>query len=225
MRKTYSQSPGPLCRCLTQVEARSKGVSLLSLPGAASPCLPGGWGPCLRGTRHEAHLPAQQHQAEAQPWLSRPDEDPQRPRGPLAPSGQGSSAPRADRSDQGHLTLPRLGLPRSVRLVASSDFRRIQGDGRRVRTADLVVLYLPTQAALARVGLTVSRKVGGSVVRNRVKRRLREAVRQQRDQLGERFDVVIIARPSAAQISAAALLEQVAGSFRRIGQSERHAAR
>jgi ribonuclease P protein component len=112
-----------------------------------------------------------------------------------------------------------------VRLVASSDFRRIQGDGRRVRSADLVVLYLPAQAAQARVGLTVSRKVGGSVVRNRVKRRLREAVRRQRHQLDERFDVVIIARPSAAQVSAAALAQQVEATFRRIGQGERHATR
>lgn len=77
----------------------------------------------------------------------------------------------------------------------------------------------------ARVGLTVSRKVGGAVVRNRVKRRLREAVRHERTLLGERVDVVIIARPSAAARSQAELREQVRRAFQRIGQRGGHAKR
>lgn len=63
------------------------------------------------------------------------------------------------------------------------------------------------------------------MVRNRVKRRLREAVRHQRAALGERFDVVIIARESAAQASAASLREQVDVAFRRMASGDRHAAR
>jgi ribonuclease P protein component len=54
------------------------------------------------------------------------------------------------------------------------------------------------QPALARVGLTVSSKVGGSVVRNQVKRRLREAVRRELAGLPA-VDLVIVARESATR--------------------------
>ena len=50
----------------------------------------------------------------------------------------------------------------------------------------------------SRFGLTVSRKVGGAVVRNRVKRWLREAVRHERSEVVGGWDVVIVAQPDAA---------------------------
>lgn len=92
----------------------------------------------------------------------------------------------------------------------------MQGDGRRVREADLVLLFLPASAEESRVGLTVSRKVGGSVVRNRVKRWLREAIRHERVGLRGRWDVVLIARPTAATAGAAALRAQVGHAFGRL---------
>jgi ribonuclease P protein component len=50
----------------------------------------------------------------------------------------------------------------------------------------------------ARFGVTVSRKVGGAVVRNRVKRWIRESCRRMKDQLPAGVDLVVVARPSAA---------------------------
>jgi ribonuclease P protein component len=70
-----------------------------------------------------------------------------------------------------------------------------------------------------RIGLTVSRKVGNAVVRNRVKRWLREAVRTQRSGLPP-VDVVWIARPSAASAGSAALQSQVALVISRIAHME-----
>lgn len=78
------------------------------------------------------------------------------------------------------------------------------------------MLYLPGQAAGSRVGLTVSRKVGGAVVRNQVKRWLREAVRHERIGLVGDWDVVVIARPSAATAGAARLRGEVGRALRRI---------
>ena len=78
------------------------------------------------------------------------------------------------------------------------------------------MLYLPGQAAGSRVGLTVSRKVGGAVVRNQVKRWLREAVRHERAELVGDWDVVLIARPSAATAGAVRLRAQVRRALRRI---------
>jgi len=62
-----------------------------------------------------------------------------------------------------------------------------------------MVLFMPGCADQVRVALTVSRKVGNAVVRNRVKRWLREAIRHQLDVVPTGFDVVVIAHPQSAQ--------------------------
>ncbi len=59
------------------------------------------------------------------------------------------------------------------------------------------------------VGFTVSRRVGGAVVRNRVKRWLREAVRRQKAALPEGTDLVLIARPAAAGAGYEAIFRDV----------------
>jgi ribonuclease P protein component len=64
-----------------------------------------------------------------------------------------------------------------------------------------------------RLGVTASRKVGSAVVRNRVKRRVRDAFRRQRGLLPASTDVVVIARPSAAELSGPAVAEELARLF------------
>ena len=92
-----------------------------------------------------------------------------------------------------------LGLPRERRLRKTCDIQRVQREGVRIRLSHLMLLFLPGAAGQVRIALTVSRKVGNAVVRNRVKRWLREAVRQQLGEVPVGFDIVIIAHPQAAQ--------------------------
>lgn len=89
-----------------------------------------------------------------------------------------------------------------------------------MRQAHLLVVYLPGQREQSRFGLTVSRKVGNAVVRNRVKRWLREAIRHERGLVPGRWDVVFIAHPSAAVAGQAILQKQVAAALTRIGRAE-----
>jgi ribonuclease P protein component len=69
-----------------------------------------------------------------------------------------------------------------------------------------------------RLGVTVSRKVGGAVVRNRVKRTLREWFRRTRSQLPDGTDWVVIARSAAAGVPSAELVEEL---DRTLGIAER----
>ena len=83
-------------------------------------------------------------------------------------------------------------FPRSVRLLRHADFERVYKQGKRHFGAHMTIFYLarPEGEGL-RVGFTVGRVLGGAVDRNRMKRRLREAVRLQRPLTGEPVDVVI----------------------------------
>ena len=92
---------------------------------------------------------------------------------------------------------------RSRRLSRSADFDAVYRRGRSASSRHLVVYAFVRDpsagAAEPRVGLTVSRKVGGAVERNRVKRLLREAAARVTPALAADVDLVIVARPGLAE--------------------------
>mgnify|MGYP003742264007 CR=1 FL=1 len=90
-------------------------------------------------------------------------------------------------------------LPRQCRLVRASDFRQVHQHGRSVANALLVLRYHPNHLEWSRFGFSISRRVGKAVVRNRVRRRLREAVRELLDLAAPGWDVVVIARQGCAE--------------------------
>ena len=96
-----------------------------------------------------------------------------------------------------------------MRLKKSRDFRWVQGRGRKIRQPNLMLLVLPGRGSQTRIGLTVSRRVGNAVVRNRVKRWLREGLRHLYPGIPGCWDVVVIAHPSAADADQALLSQQL----------------
>lgn len=110
------------------------------------------------------------------------------------------------------------GFPKSIRLRKRPDFLRVQGKGRRIVRASLVAVALRREdKGSPRFGLTVSKKVGNAVVRNRVKRALREALRRDARALTG-VDVVFIARPSAAMASSMQLAAEVGEVLERLAR-------
>ena len=93
-----------------------------------------------------------------------------------------------------------LSFPKSRRLTRSSEFERMKKEGRSQRGPSLILSVLPVQNRHSlRAGFVTSKRIGSAVVRNRVRRRLREIVRKHQPNLPGNFWIVTIARPKAAR--------------------------
>jgi ribonuclease P protein component len=86
-------------------------------------------------------------------------------------------------------------LRRRVRLADSSRFREIRREGRSWAHPLLVLCVLPNGRPYSRFGISVSRWVGKAVVRNRAKRRVREAIRTLWRGVSPGWDMVFVVRP------------------------------
>jgi ribonuclease P protein component len=104
-------------------------------------------------------------------------------------------------------------FPRAARLLKHADFDRVYKQGQRHFSSHITVFYLRQAEGSARVGFTVGRVLGGAVDRNRIKRRLREAVRQRRSLLKSAVDVVINPKKSVLKMEFAGLLDEVGRAF------------
>jgi ribonuclease P protein component len=90
------------------------------------------------------------------------------------------------------------------RLSRSADFDRVYREGRSHASRHLVVYAFPRSAPAEegpRLGVSVGRKVGGAVERNRMKRLLREAFWAAADELPDGYDFVLVARPDAGELA------------------------
>lgn len=96
-------------------------------------------------------------------------------------------------------------FPKEARLRRRSEFLQVQETGQKISADCLLALVLKNPAGQTRIGLTVSNKVGNSVVRNRIRRCLRELYRTRRPSLPKGIDLVVIARTSAADADFAGL--------------------
>ena len=108
-----------------------------------------------------------------------------------------------------------LSFPRSSRILRSAEFRTVYDQGTRFSTPLFAVFCLAHSGDgrdSARLGLTVPRAVGKSVVRNRIKRRLREAFRLHRAEIAPRWDIVLNPRRAAFTASS----EDIERAFRKV---------
>ena len=139
------------------------------------------------------------------------------------------------------------GFPRAARLLKHSDFERVYKQGRRHFSSHMTVFYLRTQAGAApesnkagapkalrargdgvRIGFTVSKALGGSVERNRMRRRTREAVRhslRMLEGMSGTVDVVINPKKSLLLAEFSQISLEIERAFRVIRQNYDSAVR
>ena len=94
-------------------------------------------------------------------------------------------------------------LPEEHRLRKNSEFQCVFRRGRSFASEYLALHVMKRQEGICRFGFVASRKVGGAVTRNRIKRRLREAVKPFLHQIHQPADIVLIARKADAAALAA----------------------
>jgi len=105
-------------------------------------------------------------------------------------------------------------FPRDARLLKHADFQAVYKNGRKHFSGNMTAFYRQNdRAAGPRVGFTVGKVLGGAVVRNRIRRRMRSAVRQHLRELAAPLDLVLHPRKSVLTLRFAQLDAEVAQVF------------
>ena len=153
----------------------------------------------------EANLSAESNSSKTETWISGSNEFTWRSRDLEAAAGKGAKAPRSCDAVEIAVRARPGRFERADRLLRPRDFRRVSHAGNRVVSRPFVVLVASSDPAFGtmrtRLGVTVSRRVGTAVVRNRVKRAVREWFRQNRQSFEGRWDIVVIARRGVKKLS------------------------
>ena len=98
-----------------------------------------------------------------------------------------------------------LSFPKAKRLTRPAEFDRVRREGRTIRGNLISIGVLPGADKTFRAGFITSRKVGGAVERNRVRRQLREIIRNHQHEIVDLAWIVTIASPRAARATYGAL--------------------
>jgi ribonuclease P protein component len=105
-------------------------------------------------------------------------------------------------------------FPRNVRLLRHADFQVVYQTGRKHFSGNMTAFYRESgRSAGPRVGFTVGKVLGGAVVRNRIRRRMRAAVRRHLGELARPLDLVLHPRKSVLTLEFAKLEAEIAKVF------------
>ncbi|HKN23966.1 MAG TPA: ribonuclease P protein component [Candidatus Acidoferrum sp.] len=109
-----------------------------------------------------------------------------------------------------------LTFPPEARLVRSGDFDAVYRAGKRFSSSHFTVFVRSNELALSRFGFSIKKALGGAVVRNRIRRRLREMVRCHRQEISAGWDIVIHPKSSVAKAPFQALTEDLLRLLRKL---------
>ena len=109
-------------------------------------------------------------------------------------------------------------FPRAWRLTARRQYLRVYSHGHRTRCPSLTLFGLPNRLGHCRLGITVTRKVGCAVTRNRIKRLVREAFRRNRFRMDDGLDLVVNAHIGIDTTSALLVEKELLKCYSRLSR-------
>jgi ribonuclease P protein component len=101
-----------------------------------------------------------------------------------------------------------------MRLVRRGEFESVYRGGRRRSSSQFVIFFRPNETERSRFGISVKKALGGAVVRNRIRRRIREMLRLHASEISPGWDIVIHPRASVARIDFSQLAAEFIGLLR-----------
>lgn len=111
--------------------------------------------------------------------------------------------------------MPAYKFPRKHRILKRTEFLEIQSRGRKYFCKNFLIILSKNNLNHSRLGVTVSKRVHKrAVVRNRLKRRMREIFRHIHPSLRDHFDILFIARQNADELAFAEIKRQIVGTLR-----------
>jgi len=166
-----------------------------------------------RMNRNEKDISAKQRSQKTHARFPYPDEHDCRAHCSQATTRQGTQTSRRRDSTQTSASLIFRGrsfsFPKFARLLARREFLFLQNRGKRRHCPHFVVLLSPAKSGQSRLGITVTRRFGNAVVRNKMKRLLREFFRIHRTKISPEQDILIIPRVGAHTLGLVHIAEEL----------------
>ncbi len=120
---------------------------------------------------------------------------------------------------EGLYLLRFFSFTKTDRILKRTEFLNLSRYGKKISSNHFIVLFCPGRFDRSRLGITVSRKVGNAVKRNRIKRFSREYFRLHRHEIKGYWDINIIAKKEAAELTSEQTFLSLKAVFDRIGES------
>jgi ribonuclease P protein component len=162
---------------------------------------------------NEKDVSTKQHSPQTHAWVSHPHEhDSRSSRAQPAPDQGSQKAYRADPSQASKTIdagISRSRFPKAARLLARREFLSLQQRGKRRYCPHFVVVLVPAQGNRSRLGIIVTRRFGNAVIRNRMKRILREFFRSRQNAIIPAQDILIIPRAGAELLTSTQVAEEL----------------
>jgi ribonuclease P protein component len=110
----------------------------------------------------------------------------------------------------------RFSFKKEDRILKRSEFLELAGSGRKLQNEYVIVFFAPGRSDRPRLGITITRKVGRAAQRNRIKRLIREYFRLNRQHLKQNWDINIVAKKEAADLSSEKVFSALQELFEKI---------
>ncbi|MDX9785677.1 MAG: ribonuclease P protein component [Desulfobacterales bacterium] len=112
--------------------------------------------------------------------------------------------------------MTRNSFSKADRILKRHEYIRLSASGKRIYTTNFIAIYASGESDRTRLGITVTKKIGCAVVRNKIKRRVREYFRTNKDSFQGVLDINIIAKKGADALSPEASLSALGHLFSKV---------
>lgn len=102
-------------------------------------------------------------------------------------------------------------LDKNERLLKSSEFQAVKKNGDKYYTKNFLIILKPNRLERSRIGITIRKKEGNSVKRNRIKRLIREFFRLNKKEIPKGFDILIVALKQVDGYGLSNITEELGG--------------